>query len=100
MNRCWMSIAGLLFGLTGAAAHADDPCTGFKWNVRHERALFAGQAQALAAAQEARSAPEVAAERLYDISLLPQTTLALRAPAGAKSRFEGAFAGFVRLNIA
>ena len=100
MHRCWMRALGLLLGFSGAAAHADDPCPGFKWNVTHERALYAGQAQALTAAQDARSAPQLAAERLYAISLLPQATLALRVPAGPKSSFEGAFAGFARLNIA
>jgi len=94
-----MKIAALLLGLTAAAAHADDPCTGFKWNVTHERALFALKAQALTAARDAGTAPELATERLYDISLLPQTTVALHVPAGAKSNFEGAFAGFARVRI-
>jgi hypothetical protein len=100
MNRRWMGIAALLLGLCGAAAHAEDPCAGFKWNVAHERALFAGDAQALTSTQDAGSAPGLAPEHLYNISLLPQATLALRVPAGAKSRFGGAFAGFARLNIA
>ena len=100
MNRWWTGIAALLLGFSGAAVYADDPCAGFKWSVTHERALFAGNAQAVTAAPDAGSAPALAAEHLYDISLLPQATLALRVPAGTKSRFEGAFAGFTHLNIA
>jgi hypothetical protein len=100
MNRWWTGIAALLLGFSGAAAYADDPCAGFKWSVTHERALFAGNAQAVTAAPDAGSAPALAAEHLYDISLLPQATLALRVPAGTKSRFGGAFAGFTHLNIA
>lgn len=93
-------VVAVLLGLCSAAALADDPCATFKWNVTQERALFEGKAQALAAAQDAGAAPGLAAGRLYDISLLPQATLALRVPAGPKSRFDGAFAGFARLNIA
>lgn len=100
MHRRWTQTAVLLLGLSGAAAHADDPCASFKWNVAHERALFAAKAQALTAAKAAADAPELASEQLYDISLLPQATLALRVPAGVKSSFEGAFGGFARLNIA
>jgi hypothetical protein len=99
MKRWCMTVAALSLGLTGAFAYADDPCAGFKWDVGHERALFAGKAQALAAAPDARTAPMLAFERLYDISLLPQATLALRVPASAKSSFQGAFAGFARLII-
>jgi hypothetical protein len=98
MNRSWR-LAALLLGLAAGAAHADDPCAGFKWNVTRERALFAGQPQALTASQGAASAPELSPERLYDISLWPQAGLALRVPAGSKSRFEGASAGFARLSV-
>ena len=100
MNRSRTAIATLLLGLAAAAAHADDPCAGFKWNVAHERALFAGQGQALAAAKDAAAAPQLDPERLYDLSLLSQATVALRIPAGAKSSFDGAFAGFARVAIA
>ncbi len=100
MDRGRKMVVAVLLGLCSAAAHADDPCAAFKWNVAQERALFAGKAQALAAAKEANAAPALAVGRLYDISLLPQATLALRVPAGPKSRFDGAFAGFAQLNIA
>jgi hypothetical protein len=100
MRHCSSRIAALLFGLWAATAYAEDPCTGFKWDIAHERALFAGGAQAVTAVREAGSATELAAERLYGISLLPQASVALRVPAGPKSNFDGAFAGFARLDIA
>jgi hypothetical protein len=102
MRHGFTRIAALLFwlGLWAATAHADDPCAGFKWDVAHERALFGGSAQALTAAREAGAAPELAAERLYAISLSSQASVALRVPAGPKSSFDGAFAGFARLDVA
>jgi hypothetical protein len=100
MERWRTLVIVTLLGLCSAAARADDPCAAFKWNVAEERALFAGKAQALAAAKDTDGAPGLAVGRLYDISLLPQATLALRAPAGPKSRFEGAYAGFAHLDIA
>jgi hypothetical protein len=99
MNRWWIRVAALLLALAAAAAYADDPCAGFKWDVTQERALFASKAQALTALPDAGAAPELTAGRFYEISLLPQGTLALRVPAGPKSQFEGAFAGFARLKI-
>jgi hypothetical protein len=100
MKHWRTQIIALLFGVWAATAHADDPCAGFKWDVAPERALFAADARALSAVRDADSAPELASGQLYGISLLPQASVALRVPAGPKSSFAGAFAGFARLNIA
>jgi hypothetical protein len=98
-HRCTLTV-GLVLAVWAAAAYADDGCAGFKWDVAREHALFAGDAQALTASRDAGDAPELASDRLYGIALLPQTSITLRVPAGTKSSFEGAFAGYARLNIA
>jgi hypothetical protein len=62
----------LLPPATAPAADGGDPCAGFSWNVRHERLLFGGSAQTLAAGTESQHAPTVVPDRLYELRLSPQ----------------------------
>ena len=66
-------------------AFADDPCIGFKWDVRRERALFGGAPAALSAGKDLPSAPTIVAGRLYALQLAPQNAVSFAATPGKKS---------------
>jgi hypothetical protein len=91
----------LLFALgsavTAQAARADDGCIDFKWDVRKERALFAGAASAVNAGTDAKSAPVLVPNRLYKLRLAVQEQVAFPVPP-AKKAAEGSFAGLATLN--
>ncbi|MBS0379912.1 MAG: hypothetical protein JSS29_15640 [Proteobacteria bacterium] len=84
--------------LFAGVASAQDPCGGFKWDADRERTVFATAAHPLAAVSKAESAQPLTVGTLYELSLVPQSSLSAKEPIGAKSRFEGAFGGFVRLH--
>jgi len=79
--------------------HAADVCDGFTWNVSHERALFATQPVAVAAAKTAGPAPALAVDKLYEISLTPQSNVSFVLAPDKKALADGAFAGLVTLNV-
>ena len=97
-TRSLCIVATALSALSAAPARADDPCSGFTWNVAHERALFASAAQALSAGRDAATAPAIEIDRLYDLALAPNEQVQLPAP-NRKAHGTGA-AGLVRLQIA
>lgn len=82
------------------ALAADDPCAGFSWQVTHERALFAGTAQPIAAGREPTSAALLAADRLYELQLAPQGQVAMLLPPGKKTQLTDAYGGLARLQLA
>lgn len=81
-------------------ALAAGTCAGFKWDVRHEQALFATRPQDLKAGGAAASAPVIALDKLYRLQLTPQDQVAFAVPPGKKTHRDGAYAGLVRLHIA
>jgi len=93
---CLIFVWALIVTVRSAAA---DDCLDFKWDVTKERALFAGTPAALAAGMDSKSAPAVAANRLYKLKLLPQEQVTFAASPGRKSAGAGAFAGIARLRI-
>jgi hypothetical protein len=82
-----------------AALGADDPCTGFSWDVGQERALFATVAEAVPGGKDAASARLVVPKRLYEVSLIPQEQVKFEVPPGKKTRVDGASAGLARLQL-
>jgi hypothetical protein len=94
-------VAALLAGSGAAPAHADDPCTGFKWDLSKERALFGAsvQPQAQPAGKQGAGTPVVVPDRLYVLRLAPQEQVSFSVPPGKNSRSEGSFAGLVELKI-
>lgn len=84
----------------GNAAPAANACDAFKWDVRHERALFATQAQDQQAGGTVASAPVILLDRLYRLRLAPQNQVAFSLPQGKKPHRNRADAGLVRLHIA
>jgi hypothetical protein len=92
---------GLLLALLlcGQAAPADE-CAGFKWDVRQEQALFAGPSVALTAGKDLASAPAVATDKLYQLQLLPQATVAFALAPGKSIPPDGVYAGLATLKLA
>jgi hypothetical protein len=80
-------------------AFADDPCLGFKWDVRKEHALFGGAAAALSAGKDLPSAPTIVAGRLYALQLAPQTAVSFAVAPGKGSAPDGSYAGLAVLHL-
>lgn len=90
----------LLFALALAAvARADDPCDGFAWDVRVERALFAREAQPATAAPAAALAPELAVATPYALLLVPQEQVQFAVTPGKKTVPAGAHGGLVTTRV-
>jgi hypothetical protein len=81
------------------AVAADDPCTGSKWDLKQERALFVGPAETITAGHDAASAPAMKTGKLYELSLAPQDSVKFVSPPGKKALPDGAFAGLVHLQV-
>jgi hypothetical protein len=93
----------LLWG-TSAPVFADDACAGYKWDVRKERALFAGPAAPLSAGLDPKSAPVVVPNRLYQVRLARQDRVTLarsvvKDAAAGKTPEADAYAGIANLKI-
>lgn len=99
-----LAAAALLSGVGAfGAAFAADPensCTGSRWNVAHEHALFETSGKSAVAARESASAPEIRADRLYDLSLAPQQDVHFVLRPEKRSLTDGAYAGLARLHVA
>jgi hypothetical protein len=81
-------------------APAAGACDGFKWDVRHERALFATRARDQKAGAAVSLAPAILLDRLYRLRLSPQEQVGFAVSPGKKPHRHGAYAGLVRLHIA
>ena len=88
-----------LIALAGATSAAEDPCAAFSWDVRHERSLFATAAAPVAAGKDAASAPSLAPERLYELTLAPQQQVTFAVAPGRKTPVDGSSAGLARLRL-
>ena len=89
----------VLAGAMAAPGMAAEPCTGFKWDVTKEVALFAGPSTAITAAKSVDAAPTVVVDRLYEAQLAPQADVAFAAPPGKKMLTDGAYAGVALLKL-
>jgi hypothetical protein len=87
-----------LAGIRGVPA-ADDPCASFSWNVAHEHSLFTQQARNIKAGVQPGSAPVIALDRPYELTLASQDQVHFRAEPGKKSKSEGAFGGLARITV-
>ncbi|HEY1891044.1 MAG TPA: hypothetical protein VGG63_11595 [Steroidobacteraceae bacterium] len=94
----FLTVATLISG--APVALAAGTCTGFKWDVRHEQALFATRPEDRKAGGAAASAPVIALDRLYRFQLTPQGNVTFAVPPGKMRHMDGAYAGLVRLHIA
>lgn len=94
-------LAGILLAglLSPLQAHAgNDPCQGFKWDLRREQALFAAPA---GPAVSARSTPvaTIPTGQAVDLVLAPQAEVKLLAPPGKPMLSDGAYAGVVMFQV-
>jgi hypothetical protein len=80
------------------ACAAPDPCEGFSWDVRQERALFAQHPEALTGARNAGAAPLVQADHLYQVALAGQSEVSFAVAPGRPATGE-AYAGILRLKV-
>jgi hypothetical protein len=102
MSRASMGVVlatNVLLSMWAHEGHADNLCTSFKWDVAHERALFASAPQSVVASRDVASGPQLLPDRLYGLSLFPQDQITLSVPLGRKAQFDGAFGGFARLHV-
>jgi hypothetical protein len=93
----WLIV--LVLSSATAAMAADDPCTGFKWDITQELALFNQPPEKVAAGHDLASGPTMKAQKLYELTLAPQDTVKFVLPPGKKGLSDGAFAGLVHLQV-
>ncbi len=94
----WLLLAAA-FSVPRIHAAGADPCDGFSWKVKHERALFAGTAQKLQSGRDVASAPAVVPDRFYEIALHSQPSVHFRMPPGKEARSGEVFGGVLRLRV-
>jgi hypothetical protein len=76
-----------------------DECVDFKWDVSQERGLFAGPATPLTAGTDAKSAPGMQLNHLYELKLAAQDQVTFAATPGKKSPRTESYAGLVTFKI-
>jgi hypothetical protein len=95
-----VSLTFLLVLVLCCQAASADECAGFKWDVRKEQALFAGPSVVLPAGKDLASAPVVGTDKLYQLQLLPQATVAFVLSPGKAIPPDGVYAGLAKLKLA
>lgn len=76
-----------------------DACGQFAWNVSHELALFGGASTAATAGKDAGTAPQIATDQLYELTLSPQAGVSFAHTPSKKALNDGAYAGLARVRI-
>lgn len=99
-GRASVLAAAVLLSGAAAAFGATNPCTGFRWNLAHESALFATRGTSAAAGRDSATAPVVRPDRLYDLSLSPQQDVHFVLRPEKRALTDGAYAGLARLRVA
>jgi len=97
-TSCWLAL--LLVCATSNAVRAAEPCSGFKWDLQRERALFDSQPSAIEAGRDAAAPPSLALDRLYAVALHAQDAVQFAAPPAKKMLSDGAYAGILRFRVA
>jgi hypothetical protein len=95
-----MAVLSVACALGSAATVAADECTGFKWDVSKEHALFLGSSIQVTSAKNAAAAPTLAPNRLYLLQLAPQSSVAFAVPPGKTVPAEDAYAGLAIVKLA
>lgn len=96
----WLLAGMFLAGMASPrpALANEDPCQGFKWDLRRERALFAAPA---GPAVSAHSTPlaTIPSGKAVDLVLAPQAEVKLLAPPAKPMLSDGAYAGVVMFEV-
>ena len=97
----WLTLPLSMLLSSGAtvAAAADDPCAGGKWDVTQEHALFLKAPEAVPAGHDLASAPVMKAQKMYELTLTPQSGVTFILPPAKKMLADGAFAGLVHMQV-
>lgn len=91
-------LAGLL--IATSVAHAADPCEGYTWDVRAERAAFAREARDGIAGKAAADAPALELATPYTLVLAAQADVRFAAGPGKASLPDGVHAGLATVRLA
>jgi hypothetical protein len=75
-----------------------DACSGYKWDVSAERALFAASPKPITAGKDRASAAHAGANQLFTVTLHPLSEVSFPATPGRTSP-SGSFAGIVALTV-
>lgn len=95
----WIAALALLsLGATRPSRAETDPCSGYKWDVSAERALFATPAKAAAAGKDLASATRTLPNQFYAVTLLPMSGVSFPAAPG-RTPPSGSFAGILALTL-
>jgi hypothetical protein len=89
----------MVLGTAGAIADEADGCAHFTWEVSRERAVMQQSPQAITAGTGADSMVLLQPERLYELKLAPQNTVAFAVPPGKPTLDDSARAGLVHFRV-
>jgi len=85
-------------GAGSSATAPPDPCAAFSWDVARERALFGQVPQKVTAGATQADAPAINPDRLYELTLVPQSQVRFAATPGRSRSAEG-HAGLATLSL-
>jgi hypothetical protein len=83
---------------TEQTAVQTDPCSGYKWDVTAERALFAASPKSVAAGKDRASAAHAVANQLFTVALHPLNEVSFPVTPG-RAPPSGSFAGLIALTV-
>jgi hypothetical protein len=89
----------VVLSVAATAVRAVDPCGEFAWDVTRERALFGAEPHRLPAGKDVSSAPELILDRLYQLTLSPQSSVTFVVTPAKKARTDGSLAGLGRFTV-
>jgi hypothetical protein len=90
--------AGTMRPSSAQAPASSDACSGYKWEVSAERALFGASAKPITAGKDRASAAEAVANQLFAVTLHPLNEVSFPATPG-RAPPSGSFAGVVALSV-
>jgi hypothetical protein len=93
-----LAVALLLLGRAQSSRAQTDPCSGYKWDVTAERALFAASAKSVAAGKDRASAAHAVANQLFTVTLHPLSEVSFPVTPG-RTPTSGSFAGLIALTV-
>jgi hypothetical protein len=91
-----LALAVLAMGPGRLARAETDPCSGYKWDVSKERALFGTTAKQVPAGKDRASATPLAPSQLYEVMLVPVSQVSFPVTPG-KAPPSGSYAGILAL---